>query len=126
MTGVFLAGVYPPGMKLAATWTRKYRGLAIGLLVGALTVGSASPHLVRSLTDIRWESVVLVSSVLALAGDAIVFVLVRDGPFGGEKARFEPRVALRMPSGRAPGEPGVPRSHVGAVRDVDLGSGLSC
>lgn len=96
MTGVFLAGVYPPGMKLAATWTRKYRGLAIGLLVGALTVGSASPHLVRSLTDIRWESVVLVSSALALAGGAIVFVLVRDGPFGGAAARFEPRVALRM------------------------------
>jgi len=96
MTGVFLAGVYPPGMKLAATWTRKYRGLAIGLLVGALTVGSASPHLVRSLTDIRWESVVLVSSVLALAGGAIVFALVREGPFGGGKARFEPRVAIRM------------------------------
>jgi len=83
-------------MKLAATWTRKYRGLAIGLLVGALTVGSASPHLVRSLTDIRWESVVLVSSVLALAGGAIVFALVREGPFGGGKARFEPRVAIRM------------------------------
>ena len=96
MTGVFLAGVYPPGMKLAATWTRKYRGLAIGLLVGALTVGSASPHLVRSLTDFRWESVVLVSSVLALAGGAIVFILVRDGPFGGATVRFEPRVALRM------------------------------
>jgi MFS family permease len=96
MTGVFLAGVYPPGMKLAATWTRKYRGLAIGLLVGALTVGSASPHLVRSLTDIRWESVVLVSSALAILGGAIVFLLVRDGPFGGVKARFEPRVALRM------------------------------
>jgi len=125
MTGVFLAGVYPPGMKLAATWTRKYRGLAIGLLVGALTVGSASPHLVRSLTDIRWESVVLVSSVLALAGGAIVFALVREGPFGGGKARFEPRVAMHAkPSGRVIGEPGVPRPHVGAVCDVDMGAGL--
>ena len=58
MTGVFLAGVYPPGMKLAATWSRRYRGLAVGLLVGALTLGSASPHLVRSLTDLPWQDVV--------------------------------------------------------------------
>ena len=55
LTGIFLAGVYPPGMKVAATWTVRRRGLAVGLLVGALTIGSASPHLVRSLTDIPWR-----------------------------------------------------------------------
>ena len=95
LTGVFLAGVYPPGMKLCASWSRRHRGLAIGLLVGALTVGSASPHLVRSLTDWPWENVVLVSSMLALAGGGIVLTLVRDGPFAAPPARFDPSVAIR-------------------------------
>ena len=95
LTGVFLAGVYPPAMKLCASWSRRHRGLAIGLLVGALTVGSASPHLVRSLTDWPWENVVLVSSMLALAGGGIVLTLVRDGPFAAPPARFDPSVAIR-------------------------------
>jgi MFS family permease len=95
LTGVFLAGVYPPGMKIAATWSRRYRGFAIGLLVGALTVGSASPHLIRSLTEIPWDWVVLLSSILAVAGGAIVLVLVRDGPFAGGQARFDPRLMIR-------------------------------
>lgn len=95
LTGMFLAGVYPPGMKLAATWSRRHRGVAIGLLVGALTVGSASPHLVNSLTDLHWQSVVLVSSILATAGAAIVLGLVRDGPFATSQARFNPRFAVR-------------------------------
>ncbi len=95
LTGMFLAGVYPPGMKLAATWSRRHRGVAIGLLVGALTVGSASPHLVNSLTDLHWQSVVLVSSILATTGAAIVLGLVRDGPFATSQARFDPRFAVR-------------------------------
>ncbi len=95
LTGMFLAGVYPPGMKLAATWSRRHRGVAIGLLVGALTVGSASPHLVNSLTDLHWQSVVLVSSILATAGAVIVLGLVRDGPFATSQARFDPRFAVR-------------------------------
>ncbi|MGZ9234640.1 MAG: MFS transporter, partial [Anaerolineales bacterium] len=45
LTGIFLAGVYPVGMKIITTWTQKDRGLGIGLLVGALAIGSASPHL---------------------------------------------------------------------------------
>ena len=94
MTGVFLAGVYPPGMKLAATWSRRYRGFAIGLLVGALTIGSASPHLVRSLTELPWQQVVLVSSFLSLVGGGIVLFLVPDGPFGATAARFDPKVAI--------------------------------
>ncbi len=95
LTGVFLAGIYPPGMKLAATWSRRYRGLAIGLLVGALTVGSASPHLVRAVGDMPWDRVVLVSSVLAVAGAGIVLGLVRDGPFSQGSASFDPRIAAR-------------------------------
>ena len=95
LTGIFLAGIYPPGMKLCATWSQRYRGFAIGLLVGALTVGSASPHLVRSLTDWPWEGVVLVSSALAIIGGGIVLALVKDGPFAPPPARFDPRVAVR-------------------------------
>ena len=95
VTGVFLAGIYPPGMKLAATWSIRHRGFAIGLLVGALTVGSASPHLVRSFGNLPWNQVVLVSSVLAIIGGAIVLVLVPDGPFAHGRARFDPRMVYR-------------------------------
>jgi sugar phosphate permease len=79
LTGFFLAGVYPPAMKLMASWFRRGRGFAIGVLVGALTLGSGSPHLVNGLADFRWQPVVVVGSVLALAGGALV-LLVRDGP----------------------------------------------
>ncbi len=101
LTGVCLAGIYPPGMKLAATWTRRHRGLAIGLIVGALTVGSAAPHLVRSLTitggqTLSWPSVVLVSSVLAIVGGLIVALLFREGPFASAGAQFNPRFALSI------------------------------
>ena len=101
LTGVFLAGIYPPGMKLAATWTRVHRGLAIGLLVGALTVGSASPHLVRSLTSVAWPQVVLTSSALAALGGMVVLLLVRDGPFAPPRARFQPRFILQAMSQRS-------------------------
>ena len=96
LTGVFLAGVYPPGMKLAATWTRRHRGVAIGLIVGALTVGSASPHLVRSLFDGPWEYVVAVSSGLAALGGAVVWLAVREGPFAVAGAKFEPRFIVQI------------------------------
>jgi MFS family permease len=96
LTGLFLAGVYPPGMKLATTWTVRNRGLAVGLVVGALTVGSASPHLVHSLVDFEWPQVVLVSSVLAAIGGAIVLLFVEEGPFTVRGAKFDPRFLLRM------------------------------
>ncbi len=56
---MFLAGIYPPGMKLATTWTRRHQGIAIGLIMGALTVGLASPHLVRSLAAVPWRQAVI-------------------------------------------------------------------
>ena len=95
LTGVFLAGVYPPGMKLAATWSLRYRGLAMGLLVGALTVGSASPHLVRAVIDLPWEQVVLFSSLLAVFGGGIVLAFIKDGPFTTSPAPFNPRFVIR-------------------------------
>jgi MFS family permease len=96
LTGICLAGVYPPGMKLATTWTVRNRGLAVGLVVGALTIGSASPHLVRSLVEFEWPQVVLVSSGLAAIGGAIVLFFVEEGPFATRGAKFDPRFLQRM------------------------------
>ena len=96
VTGIFLAGVYPPGMKLATTWTVRSRGLAVGMIVGALTIGSASPHLVRSLVTFEWPQVVLVSSVLATAGGLIVLLFVKEGPFAAGNARLDPGFLLRF------------------------------
>jgi MFS family permease len=101
LTGVLLAGVYPPGMKLAATWTTRGRGLAVGLLVGALTVGSASPHLLRGLLVADWQVVMAAASGLALAGALVVALAVREGPYVSRGARFDPRFALRMVRTRA-------------------------
>ncbi|MGE4032383.1 MAG: MFS transporter [Thermoleophilia bacterium] len=79
LTGVFLAGVYPVGMKLMASWFLRGRGLAIGVLVGALTLGSGSPHLIAAIGDPPWQAVLLVGSALAAAGGAVI-LLVDDGP----------------------------------------------
>jgi MFS family permease len=80
LTGFFLAGVYPPAMKMAATWFRTSRGLAIGIIVGALTVGKAAPYLVNSLAEIDYRFVILSSSGGALVAAALVAFSYRDGP----------------------------------------------
>jgi MFS family permease len=88
-TGMTLALVYPVGMKIMATWTREDRGLGIGLLVGALTVGSASPHLLRGLGDIgAWRPVVYAAAALAVAGGAIAWRYGDLGPYRGAAPRF--------------------------------------
>jgi MFS family permease len=81
LTGFFLAGVYPPAMKMAATWFRARRGLAIGIIVGALTVGKALPFLVKAFAWRDVSPVILGSSLLAIAGAAIVVLTYRDGPY---------------------------------------------
>jgi len=88
-TGMALAGVYPVGMKIMATWTREDRGLGLGLLVGALTVGSASPHLVRSFGGFAaWEPVLYVVSGLAVAGGVLVWLFGQLGPYRAPAPRF--------------------------------------
>jgi MFS family permease len=96
LTGFFLAGVYPPGMKIMATWFRRGRGLALGVLVGALTLGKASPYLVNALGSDDWRRNLLFISALALAGGFIVHLFVRDGPFATQRARFDVRQAARI------------------------------
>lgn len=99
LTGVALAGVYPPGMKLAASWCREDRGFGIGLLVAALTVGSALPHLLAALPFAGglppWRSVVLGASLLALAAAVLAARCIKQGPHAGPAAPFDARYALR-------------------------------
>jgi MFS family permease len=96
MTGFFLAGVYPPAMKMVSTWFRSARGLAIGTVVGALTVGKAAPYLLKAIPDTDLATVVLGASVAALAGSVMVLVSYRDGPFTFTRAPFSWGLASRV------------------------------
>jgi MFS family permease len=87
-TGFFLAGVYPPAMKMIATWYRDSRGFAIGTIVGALTVGKATPYLVHGLEHAGMAPVVLATSAAALVAGLVVFAAYRDGPFAFERRPF--------------------------------------
>jgi MFS family permease len=89
LTGMFLAGVYPPAMKILATWFRHGRGMALGVLVGALTLGKATPYLVNGIGSANWRHNVLFVSLLAVAGGLIVLVFVSDGPYALPAARFD-------------------------------------
>jgi len=100
LTGASLAGVYPPGMKLAATWCKEDRGLGIGVLVGALTLGSAAPHLLNAVPFFGeggmppWRSVFFAASAMAAAAAVIAALLVRAGPYFGQTAPFNWRYAM--------------------------------
>jgi MFS family permease len=100
LTGVALAGVYPPGMKVIASWTTSDRGLGIGLLVGALTLGSATPHLLNALSLFGdgaglppWKPVLLVASAGAAVAAVIAAAFVRAGPLLPKASRFDWRFA---------------------------------
>ncbi len=96
LTGVAMAGAYPPAMKIMATWFREGRGLAIGMLIGALTIGSAIPYLVRGVTDLPWRGTLLVASGLALLAAGLVVGFVREGPHAFPGARFDARMAVAI------------------------------
>lgn len=89
LTGMFLAGVYPPAMKILATWFRHGRGMALGVLVGALTLGKAMPYLVNGIGRANWRHDVLFVSLLAVGGGLIVLFFVGDGPYALPAARFD-------------------------------------
>jgi MFS family permease len=89
LTGIFLAGVYPVGMKIITTWTQKDRGLGIGLLVGALAIGSASPHLLNAFGGVGdWKQVMYWASGLAALGGLISFLFIREGPYKKPSPKF--------------------------------------
>jgi MFS family permease len=88
-TGAFLALVYPTGMKIIASWMKEDRGLGLGILVGALTLGTASPHLLRALGGLQqWRPLMYVSSALAIAGALIVLLFGHLGPYRAPTPKF--------------------------------------
>ena len=122
LTGASLALVYPPGMKIAAGWFRDRRGFALGLLIGALTLGKAFPHLLTAVFGDNWHQPMLLVSALAALGGILVLAVVRDGPFVAATAPFDPARHPEDPGQprRPAGDLRLPRPHVGALRDVDV------
>jgi MFS family permease len=106
LTGLAIAAVYPIGINLLAGWFRRDRGLAVGVLVGGLTVGSALPYLFRAIgayAALEWRPIVAMASVAALLGAVIVGLWGRTGPFDTPAPRFSPAgaiAAIREPSVR--------------------------
>jgi MFS family permease len=104
-TGLFLAGVYPVGMAIAADWYRRGLGRALGWLVGALVLGTAFPHLLRFLAaGLPWQSVLVGASTLAAAGGVGLAAAVPDGPYRRRAAAFRPGAVAqlaRVPAFRA-------------------------
>jgi MFS family permease len=100
VTGATMAGIYPVGMKLAATWARGDLGLLVGLLVGALTLGSAAPHLFNALGGVDWRATIAATSLAAL-GAALMINLAGLGPNRTAPRRFRFDAALdawRLPA----------------------------
>ena len=100
LPGVALAGVYPTGMKMMAGWFREGRGLAIGVLVGALTVGSAAPHLLRAVGGIGQPRLVLFGAAGIAALGGLLALGYREGPYQPETAPFDPGAIRRIVSDR--------------------------
>jgi MFS family permease len=97
LTGVFLAGVYPVGMKLVASWFRSGLGWRLGVLVAALTLGTAFPYLLRAVgTTLDWRGLVATASALSAVGGILVLAAIGDGPHLRQRARFDPGVLTRV------------------------------
>lgn len=90
ITGFFLAGIYPVGMKIAADWYEKGLGKALGFLVGALVLGTAFPHLLKNRDfDLPWKSVLYCTSLFATAGGLMMLLFVGNGPFRKRSGGFQ-------------------------------------
>jgi len=102
LTGMALAGVYPPGMKIIAGWFRRGRGMAIGVMIGALALGTASPHLLRPLGELgEWRVVLYAAAGFAALGAILASTSLRTGPFQSPAAPFDPGAIRRIAGDRA-------------------------
>lgn len=97
VTGFFLAGIYPVGMKIAADYFDKGLGKSLGFLVGALVLGTAFPHLLRGyLVALNWKHIITTASCLAVTGGILIFMFVPDGPFRRQAGRIDWAVSRRI------------------------------
>lgn len=90
ITGVLLAAVYPPALKLISTWFRKGRGVALGSVIGALTLGSAMPHAINALGGLDWRIVIVTTSIASLLAAILMISFLREGPYPFAKTKFNP------------------------------------
>ncbi|MCC9137078.1 nitrate/nitrite transporter [Pontibacter silvestris] len=96
-TGFLLAGIYPVGMKIAASWYSNRLGKAIGYLVGALVLGTAFPHFLRGLgTSLQWQSMLFAISLLAATGGVLLYLFVPDGPYLSKGTTFDVRNIIKV------------------------------
>jgi len=97
LTGFFLAGIYPTGMKIAADYYHKDISKALGWLLGALVIGTAFPLLLRSgVVHLPWKLVVMTTSSMAVVGGLVIGFLVPDGPFRKSNPGFKPQVIFSI------------------------------
>lgn len=90
LTGFFLAGIYPVGMKIASDYFQKGLGKSLGYLVGALVLGTAFPHYINYFTTgLPWKYVIFTTSILAVFGGGIIILFVPDGPFRSKAAKLK-------------------------------------
>ncbi|RZS97288.1 MFS transporter [Cecembia calidifontis] len=96
-TGFFLAGIYPVGMKIASDYFQKGLGKSLGLLVGALVLGTAFPHLVRSMTEaLPWRFVLHATSALSVFGGFLIWIAVPNGPYRKPSQAFDFTVFFKV------------------------------
>jgi MFS family permease len=102
LTGFFLAGIYPVGMRIAADHYEKGLGKALGFLVGALVLGTGFPHLLNSLPGfLSWKTVIISTSVLSLLGGLVILLLVPDGPYRKTNQQLDPTAIFKVFSDKA-------------------------
>lgn len=97
LTGATLAGVYPVAMKIVVSWFQSGLGWRLGVMVGALTMGTASPYLIQYVgASTHWRALVTAASVAAVLGALLMLIFVKNGPFIAQKAAFNAKMMLKI------------------------------